>query len=123
MKRIIQTRLFIFMTLGLLSLLIIVYMVTAIGAKRQARTVISACLKDLRKEVTEKLDTYKQFRDNTDSGSLAKTRMLARIIQYAPDILKNDAHRKELEKVRAMRYVRRSKRYALRFSRTWSIKP
>ena len=96
MKRIIQTRLFIFMTLGLLSLLIIVYLVTAIGAKRQARVVISACLKDLRKEVTEKLDTYKQFRDNTDSGSLAKTRMLARIIQYDPDILKNDVHLKEL---------------------------
>jgi serine phosphatase RsbU (regulator of sigma subunit) len=96
MKRIIQTRLFFFMTLGLLSLLIIVYLVTAIGAKRQARTVISACMKDLCKEVTEKRDTCKQFRDNTDSGSLAKTRMLARIIQYDPGILKNDAHLKEL---------------------------
>ena len=99
MKRIIQTRLFLFMTLGLLFLLIIVFVVTAFSAKRQARMIVNACLKDLSKEVTEKRDGYKQLRKNTDSGSLAKTRMLARIIQYDPAILKNDARLKELATV------------------------
>ena len=99
MKRIIQTRLFIFMTLGLLSLLIIVYLVMAIGAKRQARTIISACLKDLSKEVTEKRDNYKMLRKTADSGTIAKTRILARMIQYEPEILKDDARLKELVSV------------------------
>ncbi|MBR4254365.1 MAG: SpoIIE family protein phosphatase [Lentisphaeria bacterium] len=96
MKRIIQTRLFLFMTLGLLSLLIIVNLVMAIGAKRQARIVISERLRDLSMDVTEWRAGYKKLRDNTDSGTLAKTRMLARIIQYDPAILKNDAHLKEI---------------------------
>ena len=53
MKRIIQTRLIIFMLLGLLSLLVIVNFVMAIGAKRQARTIISERLRDLSMDVTE----------------------------------------------------------------------
>jgi len=84
------------MTLGLLSLLIIVNFVMAIGAKRQARTIISERLRDLSMDVTEWRAGYKRLRDNTDSGILAKTRMLARIIQYDPAILKNDAHLKEI---------------------------
>ncbi len=96
MKRIIQTRLFLFMTLGLLFLLIVVYLVTAVGAKRQARVIIADRLQDLSKEVSEWRDNYKRLRENTDSGSLAKTRMLARIIRYEPGILKNEAHLKEL---------------------------
>ena len=99
MKRIIQTRLFLFMTLGLLSLLVIVNMVMSIGAKRQARVIIGARLRDLSLDVTEWRDNFKRIRDNTDSGSLAKTRMLARIIQYDPGILKNEAHLKELASV------------------------
>lgn len=99
MKRIIQTRLFLFMTLGLLFLMAVVYLVTAIGAKRQARVIIADRLQDLSKEVTEWRDNYKRLRENKDSGSLAKTRMLARIIQYDPGILKNDAHLKELAAV------------------------
>ena len=96
MKRIIQTRLIIFMLLGLLSLLVIVNFVMAIGAKRQARTIISERLRDLSMDVTEWRNSYKKLRENTDSGSLAKARMLARIIQYDPAILKNDAHLKEI---------------------------
>ena len=84
------------MTLGLLFLLIIVFLVTAVGAKRQARTIISANLKDLSKEVTERRYGYKLLRQNMDSSSITKARMLARIIQYDPDILKNDARLKEL---------------------------
>ncbi len=84
------------MTLGLLFLLIIVFLVTAVGAKRQARTIISANLKDLSKEVTERRYGYKLLRQNTDASSITKARMLARIIQYDPDILKNDARLKEL---------------------------
>ena len=96
MKRIIQTRLFIFMTLGLLSLLIIVNLVMTIGAKRQARTIIGERLRDLSLDVTEWRESFQTLRKNNDSGSLAKTRMLARIIQYDPGILKNDAHLKEI---------------------------
>ena len=84
------------MTLGLLFLLIIVFLVTAVGAKRQARTIISANLKDLSKEVTERRYGYKLLRQNTDASSITKARMLARIIQYDPDILENDARLKEL---------------------------
>ena len=84
------------MTLGLLFLLIIVFLVTAASAKRQARMVISSCLKDLSKEVTERRYGYKLLRQNTDSSSITKARMLARIIQYDPGILKNDARMKEL---------------------------
>ena len=96
MKRIIQTRLFIFMTLGLLSLLLIVCLVMAFAAKHQARVIIGERLLDLSREVTEWRDNYKQLRENMDSGSLAKTRMLARIIQYDPAILKNETRLKEL---------------------------
>lgn len=96
MKRIIQTRLFFFMMLSLLSLLIIVYLVMAAGAKRQARTIIAGRLRDLSLDVSEWRETYKMLRKNTDSDSLAKARMLARIIQYDPEILKNDARLKEL---------------------------
>ena len=99
MKRIIQTRLFFFMSLGLLSLLIIVYLVMAVGAKRQARVIISERLRDLSMDVNEWRDNYKKMRANTDSSSLAKTRMLARIIQYDPAILKNDARLKEIASV------------------------
>lgn len=84
------------MTLGLLFLLIVVFLVTAVGAKRQARVIIAERLQDLSKEVSEWRDNYKRLRENTDSGSLAKTRMLARIIRYEPGILKNEAHLKEL---------------------------
>ena len=96
MKRIIQKRLFIFMILGLLSLLLIVNLVMAIGAKRQARTVIADRLRDLSMDVTEWRDNFRRLRENTNSGSLAKTRMLARLIQYDPAILKNEAHLKEV---------------------------
>ena len=96
MKRIIQTRLFLFMALGLLFLLLIVNMVMSISAKRQARTIIADRLRDLSLDVTEWRDGFKRLRDNTDSGSLAKTRMLARLIQYDPGILKNEAHLKEI---------------------------
>ena len=99
MKRIIQTRLFIFMTLGLLFLLIIVYLVMAVGAKRQARVTIAERLRDLSIDVTEWRDNYKKLRENTDSDSLAKARMLARIVQYDPAILKNDARLKEVASV------------------------
>ena len=99
MKRIIQTRLFIFMMLGLLSLLIIVYLVMAVGAKRQARVIIVERLRDLSLDVTEWRDNYKKLRENTDSDSLAKARMLARIVQYDPAILKNDARLKEVASV------------------------
>ncbi len=99
MKRIIQTRLFFFMMLGLLSLLTIVSLVMAVGAKRQARTIIAERLRDLSMDVTEWRENYKKLRENTDSDSLAKARMLARIIQYDPEILKNDARLKELASV------------------------
>ena len=84
------------MMLGLLSLLFIVNMVMAIGSKRQAHVVIAQRLIDLSMDVNEWRDNYKRLRDNTNSGSLAKTRMLARLIQYDPDILKNETHLKEL---------------------------
>ena len=71
----------------------------AVAAKRQARVIIADRLRDLSMDVTEWRDNYKKLRDNTDSGSLAKTRMLARIIQYDPAILKNDARLKELAAV------------------------
>ena len=87
------------MMLSLLCLLIIVYLVTAVGAKRQARVIIAERLRDLSMDVTEWRENYKTLRKNTDSGSLAKTRMLARIIQYDPEILKNDARLKELASV------------------------
>lgn len=96
MKRIIQTRLFLFMTLGLLSLLLIVNLVMAIGAKRQARVIIGERLRDLSLDVTEWRENFRKLRENTDSGSLAKTRMLARLIQYDPALLKNEKHLKEL---------------------------
>ena len=84
------------MTLGLLSLLVIVYLVMAIGAKRQARVLIGERLRDLSLDVTEWRDGYRKLRETTDSSSIAKTRMLARLIQYDPGILKNDAHLKEI---------------------------
>ncbi|MBP5586031.1 MAG: SpoIIE family protein phosphatase [Lentisphaeria bacterium] len=99
MKRIIQTRLLLFMTLGLLSLLIVVFLVMTVGAKRLARVTITERLRDLSMDVTEWRSNYKKIRENTDSSSLAKARMLARIIQYDPEILKNDARLKELADV------------------------
>ena len=87
------------MMLGLLCLLIIVYLVMAVGAKRQARVIIAERLRDLSMDVTEWRENYKTLRKNTDSDSLAKARMLARIIQYDPEILKNDARLKELASV------------------------
>ena len=87
------------MALGLLSLLVIVNMTMSVGAKRQARTIIAERLRDLSMDVTEWRENYKKIRENTDSGSIAKARMLARIIQYEPDILKNDARLKELASV------------------------
>jgi len=87
------------MMLGLLSLLIIVYLVMAVGAKRQARVIIVERLRDLSMDVTEWRDNYKKLRENTDSDSLAKARMLARIVQYDPAILKNDARLKEVASV------------------------
>ncbi len=87
------------MMLGLLSLLIIVYLVMAVAAKRQAHMIIADRLRDLTMDVTEWRDNYKLLRENMDSSSLAKTRMLARIIQYDPGILKNDGHLKELAAV------------------------
>ncbi len=84
------------MSLGLLSLLIVVFFVMTVGAKRLARETIMERLRDLSMDVTEWRENYKMLRKNTDSGSLAKTRMLARTIQYDPEILKNDARLKEL---------------------------
>ena len=96
MKRIIQTRLFLFMTLGFLCMLSFVFVVTTFAAKRQARNVISARLRDLSLDVTEWRNNYQTIRKTTDSGALAKTRMLARMIQYDPDILKSNTRIKEL---------------------------
>jgi len=84
------------MALGLLFLLVIVNLVMAIGAKRQARTIIAERLRDLSMDVTEWRSSYKRTRETTDAAALAKTRMLARIIQYEPEILKNTARLKEL---------------------------
>ena len=84
------------MTVGLLSLLLIVNMVMLVGAKRQARTIISDRLRDLSVDVTEWRESYRQLRATTDSGALAKVRMLARMIEYDPDILKSNSRIKEL---------------------------
>lgn len=96
MKRIIQTRLFIFMTLGFFFMLAFVFLVTTVAAKRQARTIISDRLRDLSLDVTEWRESYRQLRATTDSGALAKVRMLARMIEYDPDILKGNSRLKEL---------------------------
>ena len=96
MKRIIQTRLFIFMTLGFLFMLAFVFLVTTVAAKRQARTIISDRLRDLSLDVTEWRESYRKLRATTDSGALAKVRMLARMIEYDPDILKGNSRLKEL---------------------------
>ena len=96
MKRIIQTRLFLFMTLGLLSLMVVVGVVMTVGAKRQARTIIAERLRDLSVDVTEWRESIKRFREVTNAAALVKVRMLARMIQYDPEILKNDARLKEL---------------------------
>ena len=99
MKRIIQTRLFLFMALGLLSLMVVVGVVMTVGAKRQARTIIAERLRDLSMDVTEWRNSYRRTRETTDAAALAKTRMLARVIQYDPEILKNDTRLKELASV------------------------
>ena len=99
MKRIIQTRLFLFMALGLLSLMVVVGLVMTVGAKRQARTIIAERLRDLSMDVTEWRNSYRRTRETTDAAALAKTRMLARVIQYDPEILKNDTRLKELASV------------------------
>ena len=96
MKRIIQTPLFIFMTLGFLCMLFFVFVVTTIAAKRQARNIISSRLRDLSLDVTEWRESFRKLRSTTDSGALAKVRMLARMIQYDPAILKSDSRLKEL---------------------------
>ena len=87
------------MALGLLSLMVIVGVIMTVGAKRQARTIISERLRDLSMDVSEWRNSYKRTRETTDAAALAKTRMLARIIQYEPEILKNDARLKELASV------------------------
>ncbi len=87
------------MTLGLLSLLIVVFLVMTAGAKRLARDTITERLRDLSMDVTEWRENYRTLRENTDSSSLAKARMLARIVQYDPEILKNDSRLKELADV------------------------
>ena len=99
MKRIIQTRLFLFMALGLLFLLIIINMIMVVGAKRQARKIISERMRDLSLDVTEWRENFKKFREGTNDAALAKVRMLARVIQYDPEILKNEARLKELASV------------------------
>ena len=96
MKRIIQTRLFLFMALGLLFLMVVVGVVMTVGAKRQARTIITERLRDLSLDVTEWRESSKRFREGTNAAALAKVRMLARVIQYDPELLKNDARLKEL---------------------------
>ena len=84
------------MTLGFLCMLFFVFVVTTIAAKRQARNIISSRLRDLSLDVTEWRESFRKFRSTTDSGALAKVRMLARMIQYDPAILKNDSRLKEL---------------------------
>lgn len=84
------------MTIGLLSLLILVWIVMTVAAKRQARTFIASRLSDLSMDVTEWRESYRRLQELNDSGVLAKTRMLARIIQYDPEILKNPVRLKEL---------------------------
>lgn len=96
MKRIIQTRLFLFMALGLLSLMVVVGVVMTVGAKRQARTIIAERLRDLSMDVTEWRESYRRTRETTDAAALAKVRMLARVIRYDPEILKNNTRMKEL---------------------------
>ena len=84
------------MVLGLLTLLLFVGLVMSIGAKRQARTIIAERLRDLNVDVTEWRESSRQLREINSSGALAKTRMLARMIQYEPEILKNTLRLKEL---------------------------
>ena len=84
------------MTLGFLCMLFFVFVVTTIAAKRQARNIISSRLRDLSMDVNDWRESFRKFRSATDSGALAKVRMLARVIQYDPAILKNDSRLKEL---------------------------
>ena len=84
------------MTLGLLSLLIFVWIVMTVGAKRQARTIISERLRDLSVDVTEWRESARQLRKINETGALVKVRMLARAIQYDPEILNSRARLTEL---------------------------
>ena len=86
------------MTGGFLVLFVCVYLVMTIGAMRQARAVIAARLHDLSLDVVSWREGFDQMRATTNSGALAKTRMLARIIQYDPSVLKNPESLKELAK-------------------------
>lgn len=84
------------MTVGFLVLFVSVFLVMTIGAQRQARTVIASRLHDLSQDVVSWREGFDQMRATTNSGALAKTRMLARIIQYDPNVLKNTESLKEL---------------------------
>ena len=86
------------MTVGFLVLFVCVFLVMTIGAQRQARAVIAARLHDLSLDVVSWREGFDQMRATTNSGALAKTRMLARIIQYEPSVLKNPESLKELAK-------------------------
>ena len=98
MKRIIQSRLFLFMAGGFVVMFICVSLIMSVGAKRQARAVIADRLRDLSLDVTSWREGNEQMRAATNSGALAKTRMLARIIQYEPGILERTDSLKELAK-------------------------
>ena len=84
------------MTGGFLLLFVCVFLVMTIGAQRQARDVIAARLHDLSMDVVSWREGFDQMRATTNSGALAKTRMLARIIAYDPGVLERPESLKEL---------------------------
>ena len=84
------------MTLGLLSLLIFVWIVMTVGAKRQARAVIEGRLNDLSKNVKRGSTDSEQYQKINNSSALVKARMLALVIQYDPEILNSPDRLKEM---------------------------
>jgi len=84
------------MTLGLLFLLIFLWIVMTVGTKRQARTIISDRLRDLNIDVTEWRESSRRLQEINNAGALVKVRMLARAIQYDPEILKSNVRLAEL---------------------------
>ena len=60
------------MTLGLLSLMVVVGVVMTVGAKRQARTIIAERLRDLSMDVTEWRESIKRFREVTNAAALVR---------------------------------------------------
>ena len=82
MKRIIQTRLFLFMTLGLLSLLIIVFLVMAIGAKRQAQECV--------REIAERLG-MPYMCDRWLGGTLTNNKVIKTRVEFMKKLQAQEA--------------------------------